>query len=165
MKSFFSLYITVMPQHLYLNITLHKQKKLHRCRLSLPHRSPCALCLKACPLQSAFVQLSKHLLCGAIERYARKGRIPTATARVHLARPAIMPPTALPAPHPGLDYCVLGPDRVRDFARVGPCESGGIGRRTRFRIWRRKAWGFEPPLSHHKSFFSSPCRKARARCI
>jgi hypothetical protein len=28
------------------------------------------------------------------------------------------------------------------------CESGGIGRRTRLRIWRRKAWGFESPLSH-----------------
>jgi hypothetical protein len=29
-----------------------------------------------------------------------------------------------------------------------PCESGGIGRRTRFRFWRRKVWGFESPLSH-----------------
>src|SRR5262245_4633979 len=28
-------------------------------------------------------------------------------------------------------------------------ESGGIGRRTRFRFWRRKAWGFESLLSHH----------------
>ena len=26
--------------------------------------------------------------------------------------------------------------------------SGEIGRRTRLRIWRRKAWGFESPLSH-----------------
>src|SRR5215468_9557809 len=25
-------------------------------------------------------------------------------------------------------------------------ESGGTGRRTRLRIWRRKAWGFEAPL-------------------
>ena len=29
-----------------------------------------------------------------------------------------------------------------------PRESGGTGRRTRLRIWRRKAWGFESPLSH-----------------
>ena len=29
-----------------------------------------------------------------------------------------------------------------------PCESGGIGRRTRLRIWRVKPWGFESPLSH-----------------
>ena len=29
------------------------------------------------------------------------------------------------------------------------CESGGIGRRTRLRIWRVKPWGFESPLSHH----------------
>src|SRR5581483_4834620 len=29
--------------------------------------------------------------------------------------------------------------------------SGGIGRRTRLRIWRRKAWGFESPLSHQLS--------------
>ncbi len=27
-------------------------------------------------------------------------------------------------------------------------ESGGIGRRTRLRIWRVKPWGFESPLSH-----------------
>ena len=29
-------------------------------------------------------------------------------------------------------------------------ESGGIGRRARLRIWYRKVWGFESPLSHHK---------------
>src|SRR6185369_12976108 len=29
-------------------------------------------------------------------------------------------------------------------------ESGEIGRRTRLRIWRREAWGFESPLSHQK---------------
>src|ERR1700723_2822783 len=28
------------------------------------------------------------------------------------------------------------------------CESGGIGRRTRLRIWRGNPWGFESPLSH-----------------
>src|SRR5690349_6506397 len=28
-------------------------------------------------------------------------------------------------------------------------ESGGIGRRARLRIWFRKEWGFESPLSHH----------------
>ena len=27
-------------------------------------------------------------------------------------------------------------------------ESGGIGRRARLRIWSRKGWGFESPLSH-----------------
>jgi hypothetical protein len=32
-----------------------------------------------------------------------------------------------------------------------PCESGGIGRRTRLRIWRVKPWGFESPLSHQYS--------------
>jgi hypothetical protein len=30
----------------------------------------------------------------------------------------------------------------------GSRESGGIGRRARLRIWCRKAWGFESPLSH-----------------
>ena len=30
----------------------------------------------------------------------------------------------------------------------GTRESGGIGRRTRLRIWRVKPWGFESPLSH-----------------
>jgi|SRR5580700_7040694 hypothetical protein len=33
--------------------------------------------------------------------------------------------------------------------RAAKCESGGIGRRTRLRIWRVKPWGFESPLSHH----------------
>src|SRR4030095_1439595 len=36
-------------------------------------------------------------------------------------------------------------DRQSEF-----CESGGIGRRARLRIWYRKVWGFESPLSHHK---------------
>jgi hypothetical protein len=31
-------------------------------------------------------------------------------------------------------------------------ESGGIGRRTRLRIWRVKPWGFESPLSHQQLF-------------
>jgi DNA-binding beta-propeller fold protein YncE len=30
-------------------------------------------------------------------------------------------------------------------------ESGGIGRRTRLRIWRSNPWGFESPLSHQYS--------------
>src|SRR3990172_4386693 len=30
------------------------------------------------------------------------------------------------------------------------CESGGTGRRTRFRFWRRKACWFESLLSHHE---------------
>jgi hypothetical protein len=29
------------------------------------------------------------------------------------------------------------------------CESGEIGRRTRFRSWRGNPWGFESLLSHH----------------
>ena len=32
--------------------------------------------------------------------------------------------------------------------RIETCESGGIGRRTRLRIWRGNPWGFESPLSH-----------------
>ena len=31
------------------------------------------------------------------------------------------------------------------------CESGGIGRRTRLRIWRGNPWGFESPLSHQSA--------------
>src|ERR1035441_6764716 len=31
------------------------------------------------------------------------------------------------------------------------CESGGLGRRTRLRIWRGNPWGFESPLSHQKT--------------
>src|SRR5579864_2858215 len=35
------------------------------------------------------------------------------------------------------------------------CESGGIGRRTRLRIWRVKPWGFESPLSHQSHCYGS----------
>ena len=35
-------------------------------------------------------------------------------------------------------------------------ESGETGRRTRLRIWRRKAWGFESPLSHPSRFSFNP---------
>jgi hypothetical protein len=34
------------------------------------------------------------------------------------------------------------------FVQSYSSESGGIGRRTRLRIWRVKPWGFESPLSH-----------------
>ena len=34
--------------------------------------------------------------------------------------------------------------------RMSKRESGGIGRRARLRIWSRKGWGFESPLSHQK---------------
>ena len=37
------------------------------------------------------------------------------------------------------------------------CESGGIGRRTRLRIWRVKPWGFESPLSHQSHLLFSRC--------
>ena len=30
------------------------------------------------------------------------------------------------------------------------CGSGGTGRHTILRGWRRKAWGFKSPLPHHK---------------
>src|SRR6266567_6184643 len=39
-----------------------------------------------------------------------------------------------------------------------PCESGGIGRRTRLRIWRVKPWGFESPLSHQCIKFRAQAR-------
>ncbi len=32
------------------------------------------------------------------------------------------------------------------------CEGGGIGRRTRLRIWRLTVWGFDSPLSHQIYF-------------
>ena len=40
----------------------------------------------------------------------------------------------------------------------GPeCGCGGTGRRTRFRFWRRKAWGFESLHPHHR-FSRTWCR-------
>src|ERR1700733_10335026 len=41
-----------------------------------------------------------------------------------------------------------------------PCGSGGTGRRTILRGWRRKAWGFESPLPHQLLFVDF--EKARA---
>jgi hypothetical protein len=32
------------------------------------------------------------------------------------------------------------------------CGCGGIGRRTRLRIWRRKAWGFKSLHPHYSNF-------------
>ena len=40
--------------------------------------------------------------------------------------------------------------------RLQTCESGGIGRRTRLRIWRVKPWGFESPLSHQLLLRAQP---------
>ena len=45
------------------------------------------------------------------------------------------------------------------------CGCGGIGRRTRLRIWRRKAWGFKSLHPHHFNYMrkqfsgrTSPCQ-------
>ena len=43
------------------------------------------------------------------------------------------------------------PDRVLLIYNGAERESGGIGRRARLRIWSRKGWGFETPLSHQHS--------------
>jgi hypothetical protein len=53
------------------------------------------------------------------------------------------------------------PRRIRVTAaciilRTTDRESGGIGRRTRLRIWRGNPWGFESPLSH-QSLFAIVC--------
>src|SRR5579871_5094455 len=56
------------------------------------------------------------------------------------------------------------------YAIIGQpeCESGGIGRRTRLRIWRVKPWGFESPLSHQLSTpfpITPPLRPFRLLCL
>ena len=38
--------------------------------------------------------------------------------------------------------------RAGAVIKTGLRESGGIGRRTRFRLWRCTPWGFKSPLSH-----------------
>ncbi len=46
----------------------------------------------------------------------------------------------------------------------GACGCGGIGRRTRFRIWRRKAWGFKSLHPHQwQGFRRSEDRGSRRR--
>lgn len=47
--------------------------------------------------------------------------------------------------------CFLGfpSHRASHTFRAKRRESGGIGRRTSLRSWRRDPWGFESPLSHH----------------
>ena len=46
-----------------------------------------------------------------------------------------------------------GRPHVPDVVYAGFKERGygGIGRRTRFRFWRRELWGFESLYPHHKS--------------
>jgi hypothetical protein len=41
--------------------------------------------------------------------------------------------------------------RNAKFVQLTSCGSGGTGRRTILRGWRRKAWGFESPLPHQSS--------------
>jgi hypothetical protein len=41
--------------------------------------------------------------------------------------------------------------RNTKFFHLTPCGSGGTGRRTILRGWRRKAWGFESPLPHQNT--------------
>ena len=45
------------------------------------------------------------------------------------------------------------------------CPGGEIGRRTRFRFWRRDTWEFESPLGHHKKFGGVAHLGERLICI
>ncbi len=47
----------------------------------------------------------------------------------------------------GQRFCLSPPGQ--GFARRRACGCGEIGRRTRFRFWRRKAWGFKSLHPHH----------------
>ena len=55
-----------------------------------------------------------------------------------------------------------------DNARL-PCRDGGIGRRSGFKIRRRKAWGFESPSRHHHRALQriclSPGRRSGSRRV
>ncbi len=54
---------------------------------------------------------------------------------------------------------ILCYNRTRPCGVVShPCGSGGTGRHTILRGWRRKAWGFKSPLPHQvsKSVYESP---------
>jgi hypothetical protein len=44
---------------------------------------------------------------------------------------------------------------IRPFVIIlrNPCGSGGTGRHTILRGWRRKAWGFKSPLPHQVTHF------------
>src|SRR5579862_7033065 len=49
-------------------------------------------------------------------------------------------------------YCArISQGNAGNLRIASACESGGIGRRTRLRIWRGNPWGFESPLSHQSS--------------
>ncbi len=53
-------------------------------------------------------------------------------------------------------------------ARRSERESGGIGRRRRLKIVRRKAWGFESPLSHQPCPLrrtTLPMKAGQAACM
>src|SRR6266498_3725312 len=57
----------------------------------------------------------------------------------------ILHPSLITTLLPAFDYDILFALLLGVLQR---CESGGIGRRARLRIWYRKVWGFESPLSH-----------------
>src|SRR5579862_1596180 len=48
-------------------------------------------------------------------------------------------------------YCArISQGNAGNLRIASACESGGIGRRTRLRIWRGNPWGFKSPLSHQQ---------------
>ena len=51
---------------------------------------------------------------------------------------------------PKRDFCAETGYNLEEKIAQQPRESGGIGRRTRLRIWRVKPWGFKSPLSHQQ---------------
>src|SRR3954462_14131997 len=79
----------------------------------------------------------------------RKGRTGLGSGCLFLSRAAVDRATVRPS----------------DCLTFSSRESGETGRRTRLRIWRRKAWGFESPLSHRCNRVLSvelPAHDARA---
>jgi hypothetical protein len=63
------------------------------------------------------------------------------------------------------NHCIRCPGFASgNFFGRNMCESGGIGRRTRLRIWRGNPWGFESPLSHQSPHRSSVVTRIPWQC-
>ena len=71
--------------------------------------------------------------------------VPFLRSSAFATRPASVPATTSAASGSAIIFLVSS-------VVSSPCGSGGTGRHTILRGWRRKAWGFKSPLPHH-SFF------------
>jgi hypothetical protein len=104
-------------------------------------------------LQEARGMTEQKRIAAELDRRVAERTVEPATANAELRKEIVERESAAEtSSRRGFRHsCVYDRCKGRTFASrlvMDDCESGGIGRRTRLRIWRVKPWGFESPLSH-----------------